>query len=290
MTATQNLPTVSPALEQGLQGTGYAAQEMAIVRQTLCPDATDGELVFFAKVCARKKLDPFSGQICLVKRKSKYGDKIAIQTTIDGLRLQAARSEECAGIDDAVYAYGPKDELQKRPLAARVTVYRFVKGQRVAFTATARWDEYYPGDAMGFQWNKMPHVMIGKCAEALAIRKAFPNETADLYTAEELQRPDDAVDVTPGAQKVGAEKMNALLSTAAPAPAAAPQTIEAEAKPAAAVPLEQRLEKMTSAFKSINVDMKAILDYVDKASPQNLDEKDLEILAVWYGELTKPQQ
>ena len=69
-----------------------------------------------------------------------------------------------------------------------MTVYKIVGGQRCGFTATARWDQYFPGEKQGFMWKKMPHLMLGKCAEALAIRKAFPAELSGLYTQEEMQQ------------------------------------------------------------------------------------------------------
>jgi hypothetical protein len=66
-------------------------------------------------------------------------------------------------------------------------VYRLTQGQRFAYTATARWSEYKP-DQNDFMWRKMPHTMLGKCAEALALRKGFPRQLAGLYAKEELDQ------------------------------------------------------------------------------------------------------
>ena len=64
-----------------------------------------------------------------------------------------------------------------------------------AFPATARWAEYVPDQP--FMWNKMPHTMLGKCAEALALRKGFPQELSGLYAAEEMaQTPEDTPTVS----------------------------------------------------------------------------------------------
>jgi len=99
------------------------------------------------------------------------------------MRIRAAQTGDCAGIDDAVFAGDPKTPS----FAASVTVWRIVQGQRCAFTATARWSEYKP-DGNDFMWQKMPHVMLSKVAEALALRKGFPQQLHGLYATEELDQ------------------------------------------------------------------------------------------------------
>lgn len=133
-------------------------------------------------------LDPLSNQICVVWRwDSKINDyRMTIQTQIDGFRLIAARTREYAGSEEPTYT----GDGEKQPGCATVTVYRMVQGVRCPFTAAARWAEYMPGGEMAFMWKSKPYLMLGKCAEALALRKAFPAELSGLYTNDEMHQAD----------------------------------------------------------------------------------------------------
>lgn len=174
-------------------------QEQLIREQFALQEATSTEIEYYFSVAQRLGLDPISKQIYAVMRwdgKAKR-NKLTVQVGIDGLRLAAARTEAYAGQDDAVFT---GETTGGYPAAATVTVYKIVQGIRCAFTATARWDEYCQtgrdGSPMG-QWPRMPHVMLGKCAEALALRKAFPAELGGVYTDVEMQQADNQPRVQP---------------------------------------------------------------------------------------------
>lgn len=160
--------------------------QVALIKQTVCKGATDQELALFLYTAKRTGLDPLLRQIYAVKRWDSKLKKetMAMQTGIDGLRLIADRTGTYAGNDEPVFEYDQNDV--SHPIKASVTVYKLVSGQRCAFSASARWSEYCPKEGMDFMWKRMSHVMLGKCAEALALRKAFPAEIAGLYTAEEM--------------------------------------------------------------------------------------------------------
>jgi hypothetical protein len=68
-----------------------------------------------------------------------------------------------------------------------VLVYR--KGCAHPFTAIAKFSEYNAGGSM---WQKMPANQLAKCAEALALRKAFPHQLSGLYTPDEMAQGDTA--------------------------------------------------------------------------------------------------
>ncbi len=157
---------------------------------------------------ARVGLDPVARQIIPVYRNdTKRGPVMSIQVSIDGMRVIAARTGLYAGQDDPVFHYwneGPDGKMRLTteepfdeeenpcPAIATVTVYRLVPGTgiRFPFTASARWDEYVQrwsstGKPMNL-WASHPHVMLAKCAEAQALRKAFPQDLSGLYVEEEM--------------------------------------------------------------------------------------------------------
>jgi hypothetical protein len=126
-----------------------------------------------------------------------------------------------AGSDDAVFVEGDG----KYPVSATVQVYRmYGNGHIGTFAATARWNEYCPDNAP--MWRKMPYTMLAKCAEALALRKAFPQELAGLYAKEELDQAD--APVQRAAPKIGPN----VLHNPAPDPPDAASATQPEPVPA----------------------------------------------------------
>lgn len=197
--------------------------QIELIKRTVARGASDDELRLFIQVCKGANLNPFLKQVFLVPRwDSKEGREVrAIQVSIDGFRAIAEESGAYAGNDDPIFEgedtikVGSEKATKeiKVPNSARVVVYKMVGGQKCSFTATARWSEYYPGPKMGFQWHMRPYLMLGKCAEALALRKAFPKLLSGMYAQEELDRGQEVVSE---AQKVqsGFKKLMAMIDTA----------------------------------------------------------------------------
>ena len=154
-------------------------EQLALITSTIAKDATPLELELFFYDCARRGVHPLDKLIHFTKRGGKYTPV----TSIDFMRSRAAMTGDYAGSDDAIFAGVAKSA----EFAATVTVYRFGHEQKCAFSATVRWPEYRPLDH-DFMWQKMPFTMLGKCAEALALRKGFPQELSGLYEAAELDQ------------------------------------------------------------------------------------------------------
>lgn len=192
-TATMNPTTEIVKVE------GYTQDQIVLIRDTVAKGCNAQELTLFLTIARTKKLDPFTGQIRPIKRwDSRLGrEAMAIQVGIDGYRVIASRTGEHMGTDDVVY----DTEEEAFPGKATVTVYRLSNGQKVPYTATARWEEYVQmikvkdRDSeqwiVGPMWKRMPYLMLGKVAESLALRKAFPDEMAGIYTFEEMAQADN---------------------------------------------------------------------------------------------------
>lgn len=159
------------------------------------------DMLFFLQTAKKLGLDPSLRQIYPVYRwDSRLGrERMIIQTGIDGFRLVAQRSQEYGGQDDAVYKveelYNPITGETEKQLTATITVYKIVGNTRMPVPATARWNEYAQKakDKQGKEyfigmWSSMPYNQLAKCAEALALRKAFPQDLSGVYVAEEMDK------------------------------------------------------------------------------------------------------
>jgi phage recombination protein Bet len=162
----------------------WTGEQTAVLRGTYAKGLSDGEFGLFAQVCQRTGLDPFRRQVYAIKR----GGQVTFQTSIDGYRAIAHRTGEYDGQDDVEWC--GEDGIWRSvwtgkspPFAARVRVHRRGK----AYSAVARFDAYAQGTDF---WRKMAAEQLAKCAESCALRKAFPEHLAGLYTKDEMAQAD----------------------------------------------------------------------------------------------------
>lgn len=158
--------------------------------QSLGMHGSPAELAILLHHCQRTGLDPWARQIHLITR----AGRATVQVSIDGMRLVADRVDRQTGghhgYEETLWC---GDDGQWRdvwltdapPAAAKVTIVR--DGHRVPVVAHGR--EYMPRSRDGHPtglWKSMPALMLAKCAEALALRRAYPQDLSGLYTSDEM--------------------------------------------------------------------------------------------------------
>lgn len=234
-TALQHQPRPGSLVTSDLQY-GMTRDQLDLVKRTIAKGTSDDEFALFMTVAQRRGLDPFDRQIHAVMRWDKDENRkvMTIQIGIDGYRLGAMRTGEEDGQegpwwcgDDGVW----KDVWlsEEDPAAAKVIVHR--KGRARGYIGIALWGSYVQLNKDGqpnSMWRKHGPGQLAKCAEALAIRKAFPQELGGTHTDDEL-----------GADAIDAEFRTVETATPVVQPRAqqpTPQPAQASSKPATTAP------------------------------------------------------
>lgn len=176
---------------------GWTEIQKAALAQIGLEQAPDADLSVFLHYCQRTGMDPFTRQIYMIGRydPSEQRKKYTIQMAIDGFRIIAQRSRQYCGQTEPLWC-GPDGvwrdvwTFADPPVAAKVGVLRH--GWPAPTYAVAHFKEFaaMSGGNLTAMWRRMPANQIAKCAEAAALRKAFPHDLSGIYIPEEMEQAD----------------------------------------------------------------------------------------------------
>lgn len=182
---------------------------MRVLQSSLYPGAAQESIKMVLGYCKAAGLDPMQKPVHIVPMWDGKARQMrdVVMPGVNLYRIQAARSGECAGVTEPEFGPDVTENIGgvqiTYPQWCRVTVSRRLPtGEIVGFTAREFWKENYAvkggqekSIAPNAMWTKRPYGQIAKCAEAQALRKAFP-EIASQPTADEMEgkqlHPDDA--------------------------------------------------------------------------------------------------
>lgn len=185
-----------PAIAE--QKYGIDKGQWQALTEAVFPGATKWESIFLAlEYCKWRKLDPFKRTVHIVPIWDSEARvmKDTVWPGIAELRTTAHRTGQYAGRDKT--EFGPDRELKLKsgkvlvyPEWAQVTVYRLIKGERVPYAGP---QVYWMETCMlvkktgepNEMWQRRARGQLDKCAEAAALRAAFPEELGDEFAMEE---------------------------------------------------------------------------------------------------------
>jgi phage recombination protein Bet len=173
---------------------------MDVLRNSLYVGAKDSSIKMVMNYCAAAGLDVMQKPVHLVPMWDSKASEMrdVVMPGIGLYRTQAARSGEYAGVTEPEYGADVEDNIGgvkiTYPAWCKVTVKRLLPNGTIAeFSATERWKENYAvkggkdkSIAPNTMWIKRPYGQIAKCAEAQALRKAFP-EFGSQPTNDEME-------------------------------------------------------------------------------------------------------
>ncbi len=186
--ATTQQTAVSTMTEQDLIG---------VLQTSLYPGAAIGSVKMVLSYCKAAGLDPMQKPVHIVPMwdKNIKAMRDVIMPGVGLYRTNAARTGQYAGVTEPDFGPDITENIGGTqitfPAWCRVTVKRLLGNQVVEFAAKEFWKENYAtackdSAAPNAMWKKRPYGQIAKCAEAQALRKAFP-ELGSAPTADEME-------------------------------------------------------------------------------------------------------
>lgn len=173
-----------------------------VLKSSLYPGAKDASIKMVLGYCKAAGLDPMQKPVHIVPMWDGKAKEMrdVVMPGVGLYRTQASRTG-CAGITEPEFGPEKTEAIGGQqitfPAWCRVTVKRRqASGAVDEFTAREFWIENYAvkggpekSIAPNAMWTKRPFGQLAKCAEAQALRKAFP-EIGSQPTAEEMEGRD----------------------------------------------------------------------------------------------------
>ena len=169
----------------------FTDEQRQMIRDTYANGANDREFSVLIEIAKKRRLDPMLRQIHFVQRWNTDLKRMvwAPQVSIDGLRAIAQRTGLYDGQDEPTF-----EDRNGELYVCKVRVYRRDWPSNRPAVGVAYWSEYVQTTKDGSvtrMWRQMPHVMLSKVAESIALRKAFPEDCGGLYTDDEMGQADN---------------------------------------------------------------------------------------------------
>lgn len=176
------------------------AELIKVLQSSLYPGAALESIKMVLGYCKASGLDPMQKPVHIVPMwDSKAGGmRDVVMPGIGMYRIQASRSNVYAGITEPEFGEDVTESIGgvqvTYPKSCRVIVKRLLPNGTIAeFAAVERWKENYAAKggkdksvAPNAMWAKRPYAQLAKCAQAQALRMAFP-EIGASPTAEEIE-------------------------------------------------------------------------------------------------------
>lgn len=176
------------------------AELISVLESSLYPGASSDSIKLVINYCRASNLDPMRKPVHIVQIWDSKANRMrdVIMPGIGSYRIDAARTNQCAGVSEPEFGPDVTENIggveTTYPAWCRVTVKRRLPtGELVDYTSVERWKENYAqrggkdkSIAPNTMWAKRPYAQLAKCAEAQALRKAFP-EVGSQATAEEME-------------------------------------------------------------------------------------------------------
>ena len=240
-------------------------QKKQTIKNTVAKKATDDELDMFMHLAKEYNLDPFQGEIYFWK----FGKKDpTIMTSRDGYLKIANQHPSFDGMDSGVIYPGDDfkktadgvehsldiSNMGKQPIGAYAVVYR--SDREVPTRVVIPFQDYNKDNKV---WNNYPSAMIQKCAESMALKRAF--SVSGLVSKEEMGYEQDSQPQQFAEQNVSASNSNSQQATN-----------QAESEPQQVNKLSERQQEISNLLDEHEKEDDLVVEYLKEQEVSGVDE------------------